>query len=55
MKQQLPRSLQEGDQYVVLPHYLVRNTAHVTILLEAGRLERHSDLFQQYNKMCLVA
>ena len=54
-KQQLPRSLQESDQYWVLPHYLVRNTAHCAILLEAGGLERHSDLSQQYNKMCLVA
>ena len=31
------------------------DTAHCTILLEAGGLERHSDLFQRYNKMCLVA
>ena len=53
-KQQSPRDLQESDQYLFLPHYLARN-AHVTILLEAGGLERHSDLFHQYNKMCLVA
>ena len=54
-KQQLPRDLQQTDQYSVIPRYLARNTAPVTVLLEAGGLERHSDRFRQYNKMCLVA
>ena len=53
-KQQLPRSLQETDQYSVLPHYLVRNTAHVTVLLEAGGLKRHSDLFVSIIRCALL-
>ena len=39
-KQPLPRELADSDQYAVLPHYLVRNTAHITILLEANGIER---------------
>ena len=51
----LPQEHQDTDQFCVLPHYLVQNTAHVTVLLEAGGLERHSDLFRQFIRMCVVA
>ena len=54
-KQPLPRELAETDQYAVLPHYLVRNTARITILLEVDGLERHRELFNQYQCMCVVA
>ena len=54
-KQPLPKELADSDQYAVLPHYLVRNTAHFTILLEADGVERHRELFNQYQRMCVVA
>ena len=54
-KQPLPRELADTDQYAVLPHYLVRNTAHITILLEADGIERHKELFNQYQCMCVAA
>ena len=44
-KQRLPQELADTDQYNVLPHFLVRNTAHITILFEANGLERHRELF----------
>ena len=54
-KQRLPQQLADTVQYTVLPHFLVRNTARVTILLEASGLERHRELFRQYQRMCVVA
>ena len=54
-KQPLSRELADTDQYAVLPHYLVRNTAHISILLEANGIERHSELFNHYQCLCVVA
>ena len=54
-RQPLSRELVETDQYAVLPHYLVRNTAHLTILLEANGIERHRELFNQYQCLCVMA
>ena len=54
-KQPLPKELADSDQYAVLPHYLVRNTAYITILLEADGIDRHRELFNQYQRMCVVA
>ena len=54
-RQPLSRDLAETDQYAVLPHYLVRNTAHITILLEANGIERHRELFNQYKCLCVLA
>ena len=54
-RQPLSRELAETDQYAVLPHYLVRNTAHLTILLEANGIERHRELFNQYQCLCVMA
>ena len=54
-RQPLPKELADSDQYAVLPHYLVRNTAHITILLEADGIERRCELFNTYQRMCVVA
>ena len=54
-KQPLPSELADSDQYAVLPHYLVRNTAHISILLEANGIERHRELFNQYQCLRVVA
>ena len=54
-RQPLSRELAETDQYAVLRHYLVRNTAHITILLEANGIERHRELFNQYQCLCVMA
>ena len=46
-RQPLSRELAETDQYAVLPHYLVRNTAN--------GIERHRELFNQYQCLCVMA
>ena len=40
-KQPLPRELADSDQYAVLPHYLVRNTAHISIIFDPSGGQRN--------------
>lgn len=42
------------DLLSVLPHYLVKKTAHGTMLLEAKGLEHHQALLRQNNRLCIL-